>query len=452
MSDLVWRQDTAQLGSLELWEDNPKWMSKNAAERLLAGWKKTGQFQTLAVGPGGECYDGHQRIKTLIAAGYPADYELFVLRSDRPLTDEERREIILHSTMDVGTFDWSEIANWESAGWLDGFGFDSTTLAEWNESAASLKLMLEAEKEPLPESSEPQIDKAEELRELYGCELGQIWQLGEHFVICGDCRESETWARLLAAAGIEKVNGVFTSPPYAMQREKQYGGVPTAEYVEWWGDVQANVRANLADDGSFFVNIKPHCEDGQRVLYVFDLVLAMVRRWGWRFVEEFVWKKPGIPPSFNEKQFRDRWEPVFLFSVSKNYKIDRTRVAIDSDSVIVKGSYSQRNNAGSGKELFRAETEHGKAIASNIIEAAGSAGGHAAAFPVALPTFFIKAYSDKGDVWLDPFCGSGTTIVAAHQNGRRGLGIELLPKYVGLIIQRWVDMTGGKPILLPDLK
>lgn len=65
---------------------------------------------------------------------------------------------------------------------------------------------------------------------------------------------------------------------------------------------------------------------------------------------------------------------------------------------------------------------------------------HAAAFPVALPDFFIRAYSDTGDLWLDPFCGSGTTIVAAHNNDRCGYGIELLPKYAAVILERLQDM------------
>ena len=92
---------------------------------------------------------------------------------------------------------------------------------------------------------------------------------------------------------------------------------------------------------------------------------------------------------------------------------------------------------------------YGDALPSNVLEIGHESGRiHTAAFPVALPSFFVKAYSDNGDIWLDPFCGSGTTIIAAHQNERRGLGIELLPKYVGVIIQRWVDVTGGEPVLV----
>lgn len=73
---------------------------------------------------------------------------------------------------------------------------------------------------------------------------------------------------------------------------------------------------------------------------------------------------------------------------------------------------------------------------------------HPAAFSVALPDFFIRAYSDVGDVWLDPFLGSGTTVVAAHNNKRRGLGSEKLPKYMGVILERLATHTNTQPRLI----
>jgi len=102
--------------------------------------------------------------------------------------------------------------------------------------------------------------------------------------------------------------------PYAEQRKEQYGGIPADDYVEWWG-VQEHVRTRLADDGSFFVNIKPHCEDGERVLYVFDLVLAMKRQWGWRFVDELCWRdtRDGVPGGWNNR-FKDGFEPIYQFT------------------------------------------------------------------------------------------------------------------------------------------
>lgn len=70
------------------------------------------------------------------------------------------------------------------------------------------------------DAPEAQVDRAEELQEIWQVKRGQIWACGEHLVICGDCRDPETWEKLLAAAGTDKVNGVFTSPPYAEQRKK----------------------------------------------------------------------------------------------------------------------------------------------------------------------------------------------------------------------------------------
>jgi DNA modification methylase len=315
--------------------------------------------------------------------------------------------------------------------------------------AAQNKLMFGPEP---PEDPGPQLDRAAELQEKWQVQPGQVWRCDEHLVICGDCRESEIWARLLQAAGAEKVNGVFTSPPYAEQRKEQYGGVPVDQYVDWWEAVQANVRASLTGDGSFFVNIKPHCEDGERVLYVFDLVLAMRRRWGWRFRDEFIWKHDGFPGEYKYRH-RNQFEPIYHFSESHHLKHNPLAVGHKS-SMIRDNSGGKRmaptnadNDKDAGKSL---PFKSGIAQVGNVIECApnSSTTGHAAVFPVALPTFFIRAYSDEGDVWVDPFLGSGTAIVAAHQTGRRGLGIELLDKYVAVTLERLSGLTGREPRLV----
>lgn len=110
----------------------------------------------------------------------------------------------------------------------------------------------------------------------------------DYGVICADCRDLASVQRLLCG---RKVNLVVTSPPYAAQRE--YDGssgfkpIPPDEYVSWYKDVAAVLWEVLADDGSYFLNIKEHAQDGERSLYVKDLVLAHKREWGWRFVDEF---------------------------------------------------------------------------------------------------------------------------------------------------------------------
>jgi DNA modification methylase len=307
---------------------------------------------------------------------------------------------------------------------------------------------------------EPQMDRAEELRQKWQVRVGDLWALDEHRIVCGDCTDVETWRRLLG--GIQ-ANGIFTSPPYAEQRKVQYGGIPVGQYVDWWEAVQDKARANLAEDGSFFVNIKPHTEDGERSLYVMDMVLAMARRWGWSFVDEFCWLRGGVPREV-KYNFKNGFEPIYHFAVTrKGFKFRPEAVRHESDSVPIPGGPGQPSRAGAAfnrtlqgkpgmsRHIFGTqEIKAGLAYPSNVLKANNNdaALGHEAAFPVALLDFFLRAFSDPGDVWVDPFLGSGTIIMAAHQNGRRGMGIELLPKYVAVALERWHTLTGRTPELL----
>ena len=313
------------------------------------------------------------------------------------------------------------------------------------------------------EEVEPQIDRAAELQEKWGTERGQLWVIpsktvegGEHRVLCGDCRESADMARLC----VEKVNGCFTSPPYAEQRKEQYGGIPAGEYVDWWDGVQAGVRSVLADDGSFFVNIKPHCEDGERSLYVSDLVLAMKRRWVWSYIDEFCWLRVGVP-KLVKYRFKNAFEPIYHFAVkTKGFRFRPDSVMHDSDGVPQARGQGAGNTNWAGQQGMSAADRQGsdqtgrdhlfgqqdvipgKAYPSNVLKAfqPSEALGHPAAYPAGLVGFFLRAYSDAGDRWLDPFLGSGTTLVAAEQLGRLCYGIEIEPKYVGVILERMADM------------
>lgn len=119
------------------------------------------------------------------------------------------------------------------------------------------------------------------------CPVPATWVIGRHCLICGDCRDAATVARLLDGA---RVNVAITSPPYASQRtydpSSGFQPIPPDDYVAWFGEVARNIESVLAPDGSYFLNIKEHSEDGERSLYVKDLVLAHKREWGWRFVDE----------------------------------------------------------------------------------------------------------------------------------------------------------------------
>ena len=145
---------------------------------------------------------------------------------------------------------------------------------------------------------------------------GDIWLIGDHRVICGDSRDHGIVARLLDGA---RVNVVITSPPYASQRaydpSSGFRPVPPEEYVGWFRDVATNIATILADDGSYFLNIKEHADGGQRNLYVKKLTIAHVEKWGWRFVDELCWRKTddGVPGGWGNR-FKNAWEPVLDYA------------------------------------------------------------------------------------------------------------------------------------------
>ena len=288
------------------------------------------------------------------------------------------------------------------------------------------------------------------------CKHGQIWKLGRHRLIVGDCRSEDDIAKLFNG---KKATIAFTSPPYASQRkydeETEFEPIPPDEYVDWFEDVQSNVAAHLTDDGSWFVNIKEHCEDGQRSLYVKDLTIAHVRRWNWRFNEEWIWKHGGTPRAISAR-FKNGFEPIFQFTLRSDHKFKPQSVARLSDGIPAKKQANTNVTARQGArgvttmaDGSSVPTKVGLALPSNVVECGKNmeALGHAAAFPVALPEFFIRCHTDEEDIVFEPFCGSGSTLMAAHNTSRICYASELSPIYCDIIIKRWEDATGQKAVI-----
>ena len=303
---------------------------------------------------------------------------------------------------------------------------------------------------------------------------GEVYELGPHRLMCGDCMEPETWGALLQG---KKITVLVTSPPYAQQRKYDetsgFVPIPAADYVDWYEPLALAIKANLTADGSYFLNIKEHCEDGERVLYVKDLTLAHKRRWGFRFVDEYAWAHGGTPKAV-VKRFKNGWEPVFMFTVGQDHKFRPDRVTHLTDDVpdwmgqrpnmedvqqhgctegmrrkgvnarkkrTSRNSASLQGTSAGGREINdRVEANtNGMAYPSNVLKVGKNreALGHSAAFSVALPEFFVKVYSDEGDAVADPFMGSGSTLIAAAQQDRVGYGIELSPAYCDVIRRRY---------------
>lgn len=230
----------------------------------------------------------------------------------------------------------------------------------------------------------------------------------------------------------DSVDLVITSPPYADRRKKTYGGVSEDKYCEWFIPIAFEIKRVLKDTGSFFLNIKPHTNKGERSLYVFDLILKMKREVGFRFSDEFCWTKIGVPGRFNGR-FKNAFEPVYHFTKSKGYTHNPYSVAKKAKTQSLK-RYKRKacgeTKNGSGFAGMRKEIKSELALPSNHLHVPQKTNQHtiqkfhSAVYPVELCDFFIKAFSNEGDLVLDPFAGSGTTGVSCLKNGRRYLLID----------------------------
>ena len=259
-------------------------------------------------------------------------------------------------------------------------------------------------------------------------------------VYCGNCLE------VLPLLPAQSVDLIVTSPPYADQRKETYGGVHPDSYVKWLLPITAELKRVLKPTGSFVLNIKERVVDGERHPYVIELILEM-RKQGWLWTEEYCWHKKNSYPGKWSNRFRDSWERCLHFNVNKKFAMyqDEVRVPtgdwaksrLKSLSATDKVRDNSKVGSGFGKNI---SNWVGRELAypNNVLHMATECGnkGHSAAFPVELPAWFIKLFTQPGDVVLDPFMGSGTTAVAAQDLGRDFVGVEIKEDYCEIAQER----------------
>lgn len=232
---------------------------------------------------------------------------------------------------------------------------------------------------------------------------------------------------------------IITSPPYADSRKKTYGGVHPDTYVEWFMPKAAEFKRVLKPTGTFILNIKEKVVEGERHTYVLELILAM-RQQGWLWTEEFIWHKRNSYPGKWPNRFRDSWERLLQFNKEKKFNIYQEAVMVPMGDW-AKSRLSNLSETDQVRDESRVESGFGKRVANwvgrdkvyptNVLHLATETSnrGHSATFPMALPEWFIKLFTQEGDVVLDPFIGSGTTAIAAHKLGRDYIGVEIDPYY-----------------------
>jgi site-specific DNA-methyltransferase (adenine-specific) len=259
-------------------------------------------------------------------------------------------------------------------------------------------------------------------------------------ILHGDCRT------VLTQLPDACVDLIITSPPYADQRKHVYGGIHPDQYVEWFLPIAAELKRVLKPTGSFVLNIKERVVNGERHTYVLELILAM-RQQGWLWTEEYIWHKKNCYPGKWPNRFRDAWERLLHFTKQKQFKMFQEAVMVPMGEWRHKRlkklgandlhRFNSRAGSGFGKRVANwIGREY--AYPTNVLHMPTECYNryHAATFPVELPAWFIKLFTEPGDIVLDPFMGSGTTAIACIRNDRRYIGIELVEEYVRLAEER----------------
>ena len=440
---------------------NSRTHSDEQVAQVAASIKEFGWTSPILVDGEGTVIAGHARLMAARKLGMD-QVPVIVLAH---LTPAQRRALVIADNKLAMNAGWDETMLREEMSSLDADGFDLAVVGFSDKELVVLLAGAEPEAAAVVEEEavpEPSAQPA--------TQSGDVWLMGPHRLICGDCRDGNVISKLFLG---DQANVAITSPPYATQREYDpssgFRPIPPEEYVEWFRTVAVGIESVLAPDGSYVLNIKAHADEGERNLYVMDLVIAHRRQWGWRFVDEFCWRKTdnGVPGGWGNR-FKNAWEPVFHFCRQQQIKFRADAVSHASDDCFDSSPNNPKATSGSGllgtgprgaaadggknQSAWQrsrsslsddSEGRHaGLARPSNVIEVRTESGqgSHSAPFPRALVEFFVLAFSDAGDVVFDPFMGSGTTMAAAHVLDRSGYGCEISPGYCDVIVRRMMNL------------
>jgi len=375
-----------EVGKLKAAEYNPRQMTEKQVNDLTESIRRFGLVEPLVVnshnGRSNVVVGGHQRLKIAISEGLAAVPVVYV-----DLNEKSERELNLRLNKNNGEWDWDALAEFDKDLLFD-VGFDEKELNKYFQ----LDVVEDEVPEPRPDPN---------------VKLGDLFQLGNHRLLCGDATRSEDVERLMDG---QKADMVFTDPPYNMHYD---GAGIIRETVK-------NVRERIKDMVDFDVSdISYLSQMGIPTAYIFtskDLIPDYLRLFdGWRF-NILVWAKTNSPPMTHN---------VFLPDVEYLlYFHTKERIW---------------NNGLTPMDVYR------KCFISGRDTAAKE---HPTKKPIQLLSDKIRISSNHDGIVLDLFGGSGSTLIACEQLNRKCYMMEIDPQYVRVIIDRWEKLTGQKAIKL----
>lgn len=285
----------------------------------------------------------------------------------------------------------------------------------------------------------------------------------------GACRCGDS-LKLMEGLPDGGVNLFFTSPPFALQREKAYGNGDQSDYADWIAEFARIAYRKLADDGSFVIDIGGAYVSGspEFSLYQFRTLIKLCDEVGFRLAQPFYWYNSAALPApiewVNKRKLRAKtavntvwWLCKDAFCKADVRKVlapysDRMRKLFAAPDDFVKEEGTHRPSGHVLGKMTWAK-DNGGAIPPNLLQISNTesnsqylrhckaAGikGHPARFPKGLPEFFIKFLTEPGDLVVDFFAGSNTTGQAAEEQGRKWKSFEIRPDYVASSCFRFLD-------------
>jgi DNA modification methylase len=332
---------------------------------------------------------GNMRLKACIDAGLK---EVPIIIADS-LDEAKQKEFIIKDNVGFGEWDWNVLANeWEVE-----------ELAAWG---LDLPLDFEEKEIDAVEDDYEQPDTIET-----DIVLGDLFEIGEHRLLCGDSTDSDAVAKLMDG---EKANIAFTSPPYnAGKSEALSGNTHTTDnkYNEYNDNQSQSDYLNLliGFTNNALINAEYLVCNIQSLAGNKVALIDYLYQYKNNFIDVAIWDKGHGAPQMAKGVMTNVWEYMFFISSNEN-----------PSRAIPKSNFQ-----GTVQNIYRGKPNRNNEF-SNV---------HAATFPIDLPEWVLQ-FTKQGNIVLDQFLGTGTTMVAAHQLQRKCYGMELDPKYCQVIIDR----------------
>ena len=381
-----------KLSEIHINPSNPRTIKDERFKKLVKSideFPKMMALRPIIIDADGMILGGNMRFKALKELKYKDIPDEWVKRASE-LTDEEKQRFIIEDNVPFGEWDWDTLAN----------EWDAEQLTEWGLEIPDFAVNKEATEDDYEVPDEIKTDIV----------LGDLFEIGPHRLLCGDSTDSEVWDKLQ----IQKGTICFTSPPYNVGKSAKLSGNTNARHMEnfygSYNDDNVNyhelIQGSLSNaliftEGACF-NVQPLANNKSKLLrWLVDNENS--------FVDIITWDKGQGTPPIAQGVLSSRYEWLCIFNKENNSR----RIPLSSWRGTISNVYSgppQRHN-----EFSQV---------------------HAATFPIHLPSFIVADLMNRCTGVIDCFIGTGTTMVAAHQLGRKCYGIEIDPKYCQVIVDR----------------